>query len=532
MKRILLALTVVIAFFGACTDQYGNIKELVEGESIYPGKYDTIFATVGIERVEIDLLKAGRIPASQIKLGKASKTVVKWDDQTMIIDSVCSWVNIKGLTRSKMYRFKVSTSDEYGNMSIPVEITATPYFMSDVEKLTMPEPRLVNTSAGLQVGWPRELLYVMMNHCGMDYSYTDQDGIVHQGSGGPNSSLLVENVAVGQELTIDLVHRVVPKIANSKAGVGDDPTVPILDTIELTQQVELIVPQLSVRVNVARDKATSVSDQRNSNEGGSNAVDGVGAGGGRWVSQDNSNDHWIEIDLGGAFAIDGFQMWTGSGSNLQDPIRNFEFQVWDENTSNVHGWITVDSQTANTSPTYFANFVYERSVSKVRLLTHGQAARLFELEVYVTVTKPEMRLNVARSRDVTWSDSRNDNTEGGNQAVDGRRDINLTRWIASGTSIQHWLEIPFGRKVAIDGIKMWTGADAPNYNQPLVNFTFKAWDDEKQEWVVVVQRSGNTDPQLGVDFAPVETTKARLEISGQEVRVFELEIYSTIMLFE
>ncbi|MFA7492788.1 MAG: discoidin domain-containing protein [Proteiniphilum sp.] len=518
MKRILYSLSVFSVLFSllCCSGQYDDIKEHTSSEKVYPGKYDTVSIQVGIERVEIDLLKAGRIPASEIRLGKAKKTLVEWDNESLVIDSVCSWVNIEGLSRSKLYRFKIYTLDEYENKSIPVETSAIPYFLSDLERLTVPDPRVVNTSAGVQVGWPKELLSVMMDHYGMNYRYTDRDGIVHEGEEGPNASLLIENVATGDEVTIDLVHRIVPKI-NEK---------PILDTVEIVQQVTMIVPQLSVRVNVGRDKPTKVSDYRNSGEDGSKVVDGVKAGGGRWVT--NGGDHWLEIDLGAGYPIDGFQMWTGNGSQYTQALANFEFQALV-----LGSWVTLDAQTANANPSYFANFSTATTTSKVRLNIKNQEVRLFEIEVYVTVTKPELRVNVALQRDTRWSDSRNNNTEGGDKAVDGSKASNSTRWVTANSAISpHWLEIDFVGPVAIDGFQMWTGADAPAYKQPFANFTFSAWDVEQNKWASVVARTGNTDPTLAVNFSPVTTTKVRLEVFGQDVRLFELEVYSTITLFE
>ncbi|MPN61027.1 hypothetical protein SDC9_208761 [bioreactor metagenome] len=79
---------------------------------------------------------------------------------------------------------------------------------------------------------------------------------------------------------------------------------------------------------------------------------------------------------------------------------------------------------------------------------------------------------------------------------------------------------------------MWTGADPPAYKQPFANFTFSAWSVEQNKWVSVVVRTGNTDPTLAVTFPPVTTSKVRLEVIGQDVRLFELEVYSTITLFE
>lgn len=104
-----------------CKGMYDNLEKYAK-EDIYPAKYDTIIGQVGYERVEIDLLKAGRIPSSKIYMGKAKKTVVEYDDKRIVIDSVVSWVNITGLTVSKLYRFKVYTEDEYGNRSVPLSI--------------------------------------------------------------------------------------------------------------------------------------------------------------------------------------------------------------------------------------------------------------------------------------------------------------------------------------------------------------------------------------------------------------------------
>jgi hypothetical protein len=66
-------------------------------ERVYPAHFDTIIAYPGYERVEILLEKDGRIPVYMMKLGKAKKTIVKYDDKTKIFDSVCSWVNIDSL---------------------------------------------------------------------------------------------------------------------------------------------------------------------------------------------------------------------------------------------------------------------------------------------------------------------------------------------------------------------------------------------------------------------------------------------------
>lgn len=527
MKRILfLLIAPAVLFCTACGDQFKNIDKHVTEETIYPGKYDFANARVGFQRVEIDLLEAGRIPASEINLGKAKKTIVEYDDQVIVIDSLCSWVNIEGLSRSKLYRFKIFTADEYGNKSIPVETSAMPYFVSNLETLLVPEPRVVNTMDGLQIGWPKSLLDVMMDHCGVVYSYTDHGGQFNEGTGGPNASLLLENLNVGEEATIDLIHRVIPKING----------MPILDTVDIPQQVVLIVPKKSIRANVALNRNVTTSDARNATDVGSNAVDGARVGGARWVSMDSggTNDHWIEIDLGAAYPIEGFQMWTGNGNNSADPIKVFEFQVctgWDHSKME-YIWTNVIAETGNTSPTYFANF-NAMTTSRVRLMTHGQQVRLFELEVYVPVSEPTMRVNAALFRNVVDSSNR-ELKYCGQKAVDGNKVHNDYRWISATNNGPHTLDIDFDWDVPVEGFAMWTGADAPAYNQPLTIFTISRWDKNAGEWVTVLSRTGNTDPTFSTDkdgvtdFTPFTTSKLRLWCNGQQVRLFELEVYTTI----
>jgi hypothetical protein len=107
-----LLLTVLLTAFASCSDIYDNIEDYVNGEKVYADKLDGIIRIqVDYERVEIDLMTAGRIPSSQIIMGKAKKTVIECEDfaepdHRRVIDSVCSWVNITGLTQLKLYQLR------------------------------------------------------------------------------------------------------------------------------------------------------------------------------------------------------------------------------------------------------------------------------------------------------------------------------------------------------------------------------------------------------------------------------------------
>src|SRR5690606_4536856 len=120
MKNILYLVFAYLILLSSCEDIYDKQAQF-EGEIVYPAKYDTIIGHIGFERVEIDLLKAGRIPNTQINLGKAQKTRIEYDEETITIDSLVSHVNITGLNQSKLYRFKIFTIDEFGNESVPQE---------------------------------------------------------------------------------------------------------------------------------------------------------------------------------------------------------------------------------------------------------------------------------------------------------------------------------------------------------------------------------------------------------------------------
>src|SRR5690606_19725457 len=127
--KLLFYALVAVILTASCEGMHDSL-ESYSGEIVYPAKYDTIVGHIGYERVEIDLMKAGRVPSSQIRLGKAQKTVVEYDDEVLVIDELVSWVNITGLQQPKLYRFRIYTIDEYGNKSVPQEIALIPFTAS------------------------------------------------------------------------------------------------------------------------------------------------------------------------------------------------------------------------------------------------------------------------------------------------------------------------------------------------------------------------------------------------------------------
>lgn len=234
MRYILLSLSVLLFLLSSCEDMY-KTQEKYEGEVVYPARFDTIIGFIGYERVEIDLMKVGRIPSSSIKMGKAKKTIVEYDNQVMTIDSLVSWVNITGLTSPKLYRFKVYSIDEFGNKSVPQEIALIPYTASDVASLQVAAPRAMLSPSAAVVDWPKGISSVLLNYVGLTFEYTDKDGVVRKGVRGADSRIFLGNVAAGQSVTVKMGYNIVPKVSN----------VPILDTILFNSNLVLNMPTSS-----------------------------------------------------------------------------------------------------------------------------------------------------------------------------------------------------------------------------------------------------------------------------------------------
>ena len=234
MKKILFSLTILAsaALLFSCTGMYDNINQYA-GESVYPAKFDTIVGYVGFERVEIDLMKAGRIPSSKINMGKATGTIVEYDGKKLEYDSVCSWVEIKNLKESKLYRFKIYTIDEYDNPSVEQEIALIPFTASDRDRLGVTAPRVMASPSSAIVDWPTGISSVLLDYEGLSYEYFDKDSVKVAGTKNSDEMrILVSNTEVGSTVELKINYTVTPKLSNT----------PILDTVTLRRTVVFNMP--------------------------------------------------------------------------------------------------------------------------------------------------------------------------------------------------------------------------------------------------------------------------------------------------
>ncbi|MDR1864594.1 MAG: DUF4998 domain-containing protein [Bacteroidales bacterium] len=219
---------------------YDNIKQFSEKEEIYPAKFDTIFGRIGYERVEIDLRKDGRIPSSKIEMGKAKKTVVAYDEDTptptvIRIDSVCSYVNVTGLTEPRQYRFKIYTEDGAGNRSTPQEISLVPYTSADREVLRQGilDPTVSAASSALIMEWPAGLHSIMMEYHGLKYEYVDADNVPHADSLDIAPRIYANNLPAGGETVFNFTYRVLPILEDGST---------LLDTIPVEKPFAVQMP--------------------------------------------------------------------------------------------------------------------------------------------------------------------------------------------------------------------------------------------------------------------------------------------------
>jgi len=227
MKKLAIFFIVAAACINACKSGYDNISDYASEETVYPGKFDTIFTSIGHNRIVIDLLKAGRLPASKIVLGKAKKTIVEvaGEEHPRVWDSICSWVSIDGLDEARLYRFKVYTIDEFGNKSVPQEAAEVPFTDVDIERYDeVPEPKISPSPYSSTLSW-LDISNPMMRYAGMKYRYLDQNGEERSGFVHADDEIYfhMQNLRGEADYTCDISVCVIPFRGET----------PIVDTIEL-----------------------------------------------------------------------------------------------------------------------------------------------------------------------------------------------------------------------------------------------------------------------------------------------------------
>lgn len=366
MKRLKISFLSIIALcIGfACSDMNDlHDKYLRDGEDIYIGKVDSVRLFPGNERLLVQYF---------ITDPRAKELEVFWSSRAekMTLDipahqpeDVLEFM-IDPITEGD-HEFVFLTNDKEGNSSVRFEALQAVYGPLYQATLTnRPVQETTVTDKTLSVLWGGSL---STEEVGVNVTYVTTAGqtkLVQLETGALKNAIVFEDV--------DLVKSVQYQTLYMPSAVA-------IDTFA-TDMGRMTIRQ---RVNVALNKPVKTSNNLNDTYTGVKAVDGIlNDNASRWVTDDSNREHWIEVDLGQPYEVDGFKTYTGASGNFNYPTANFDFQV------EVDGeWQTIISVTGNSNAQYETNFGSVMT-SKIRYLIPAYSpnqVRLYELEVYATI---------------------------------------------------------------------------------------------------------------------------------------------------
>ncbi|WP_194842452.1 discoidin domain-containing protein [Endozoicomonas sp. OPT23] len=261
--------------------------------------------------------------------------------------------------------------------------------------------------------------------------------------------------------------------------------------------------------NIALNKPVTVSSTHSSSFVGSNAVDGDNSANNssRWISEQYSDNSWIEIDLQGNYQIDEIRFWTG-WNDYNSALADYTLEYW-----NGDSWIEAINRTNN------SNAVVVESVSgvtgsKIRL-SSSDWIKLFEIEV---IGSKAASVNLALNKTATATSSHN-STYVASNAVDGDTSSNSSRWISTNDNQSDSIEVDLGSLKSISQIKFWTGW---NNSGALSSYQLDYWNGSA--WVNLFDEQNNSSEQVDKTFAAVSASKVRLS-SNDWIKLYELEVY-------
>jgi hypothetical protein len=240
MKRIIYLISIILgSALYSCADQYDNIDQYATDESIYVGKFsDLPYLRIGYKRIEIELLgdSIGRAFADDIYLGKAKRTIIEYDEadglRRLEFDSVCSWVNITGLTTPKTYIFTIYAEDGEGHRSISTEALGKPFTDADFEGISFPMPNVISAPTTVEFTWENTVSMgvssPLFRFVELIYSYVDRNNNTLSGklSARDIPSFNINNLNVDDSTTVIINCRIIPI-----AETGQ-----ILDTLSMVRE--------------------------------------------------------------------------------------------------------------------------------------------------------------------------------------------------------------------------------------------------------------------------------------------------------
>lgn len=356
----------MIAILSACSGMTDTLDEYFDlGEIVYIAKADSVNTYAGDKRFLLEFW---------ISDPRASEMYISWN---MKQDSILVPIR-EGYDATQPFRVYVGqnektledgnyvlnlvTRDKHGNFSVTDEYLVNVYgdeYVNSLLNKYIQSATFNSSRSSATISWGGAL---NKQEYGVTLSYTTLDGTT------------VSEVYTTSELVSEMVLENVDitKPVRYKTMYIPEPTA--IDTF-YTPFAKI---ELSERVNVALNKATTTSDLLAPYEG-SRAVDGnTNTTTSRWVTDDTNNEHWLEIDLGGEYTISAMEMW-----NDNPTTKTFRLQIRQNDE-----WVNILSQDNNTLNNFYGEFP-EVTVSKVRYYIPAyqtNRVRLFDLAIY-SVTK-------------------------------------------------------------------------------------------------------------------------------------------------
>jgi hypothetical protein len=288
MKRIIYFLLIVlVSALYSCSEQYDNINKYATDETVYVGKYsDDAYIRIGYKRIEIELLgdSIGRALTDDIYLGKAKKTVIEYDESDGLrkieIDSVCSWVNITGLTTAKTYIFNIYTEDNDGHKSASIEALGKPYTDDDFAGIAFPLPHVISTPSTVEIIWDEVSMGLsspLFKFVELIYSYVDRDNNMVSGklTENDNPSFNMKNLKVSDSTAFIINCRIIPIMESGR----------IIDTLSMVREFYAITsePEQYLKDRTVRPIKTALINPHNETEA--------------TVTFDNKTDHLLYTEI-------------------------------------------------------------------------------------------------------------------------------------------------------------------------------------------------------------------------------------------
>lgn len=363
----LIGLCVAALIFVTCTDMNDIHDEyLRDGEKTYIGRVDSINARSGHDRILIQYW---------VTDPRAKKMQLIWNQRndTLMIDipehepkdmlEVMLGDDNSTITEGDHTLF-IYTHDNRGHRSVVFEELINVYGATYQSSINNRGVNSITVSGNdISVVWGGSS---SDDELGISLLYTDTEGTAHVRFIGKTeliSTVLIENVDFTQSVQYQSLFLPQPNA---------------IDTFK-TDLVRMVIKE---RINVALHKPVVSSDDLNTSYTSVNAVDGVIDNASRWVSDASHSEHWLEIDLGQPYAIDGFKTYIGSGGSFNYPIERFELQGF------IGGeWQTIVEVTGNGDAQYGRDFD-PVTTDKVRYYIpayNNNQVRLYEIEVYSTI---------------------------------------------------------------------------------------------------------------------------------------------------